>query len=565
MRSLVKVPALKIFMCVLALVWMSEAVASTEFEDAGFFRTKEQVAVSPRAQSYLENHQSRGEVLVWVFFTDKGILSSQQMADLVASKGVPFSERATARRTKHSVAEVRFSDMPVKPDYVEQITAAGARLRWTSKWLNAASFAVKLEDVKTIAKLPCVARIEPVALSDKPAEPIVGEQIKETEQQRDTKGLSYGTSAAQLNQINVPICHDSGYAGAGIIISMFDTGFRTGHNSFAQIVSQGRLLHKYDFVFNDGEVNNEANDRADAWDHGTGTWSVCGGANPGVHYGPAYSASFILCKTEDIRSEGQIEEDNWVRAMEWVDSLGTDIVSSSLGYSDWYIPSQYDGSTCVTTLAADTAAVHGILVCNSAGNSGPSTSTLGAPADAFGILTVGAVNSSGMIVNFSSRGPTADGRIKPEVCAEGSNAYQAWSLSPSHYWSQSGTSFSCPLVAGAAAIVWGAHPNWTNAQVREALMMTASQHGTPDNNYGWGIVNTWAALHYAIFIPGDADGDGTITIADAAYVVNYIFSGGAEPNPIQSGDADCSSDIDVADAVRLVNYVFGQGPAPCSP
>jgi serine protease AprX len=562
----VKVPALKIVMYVLAVMWMSgAAVAAPEFEDAGFIRAKEPVTVSPQALSYLGNHQSTGKVLLWVFFTDKGIFTKQQIANLVASKGVPFSERATARRLKHGIAEVRFSDMPVRAEYVEQVEAIGAKLRWTSKWLNAASFAVKLGELDAIAKLACVARIEPVALMDKPVEPVVGTPIEEMEQQGDARGLSYGSSAGQLTQINVPVCHDSGYAGGGVIISMFDTGFRTDHNAFTQILAQGRLLHKYDFVFNDSVVTNEPNDLYYAWEHGTATWSTCGGENSGIQYGPAYKASFILCKTEDIRSETPVEEDNWVRAMEWVDSLGTDIISSSLGYSAWYAQTQFNGSTCVTTLAADTAAVHGILVCNSAGNSGPGATSITAPADAFGILSTGAVNSSGVITSFSSRGPSADGRIKPEVCAEGSSAYAAYYYSSSMYTYWSGTSFSCPLVAGTAAIVWGAHPSWTNAKVREALMMTADRHTAPDNTYGWGIVNTWAALHYAPFITGDADGDGELTIADAAFVVSYIFSGGAAPDPIQAGDTDCSNDIDVADAVRLVNYVFGQGPAPCLP
>lgn len=540
-------------------------ITPSDFEDLAFFRPKQTAVVSAEAISYLEKHRSNGRVLVWVFLTDKGILTRRQMADRVSVEGVPFSNRAHARRAKHGVAEIRFSDMPVKSEYVEMIVDLGAKLRWTSKWLNAASFEIEPAQIDSLAKLPCVACIEPVTVCEKPKERMTPDYSGTAPQLRDGKGLSYGSSFGQLNQIAVPICHDSGYAGQGVIISMFDSGFRTGHDAFAQILAQGRLLATYDFVFNDGVVDNEVNDDMYAWDHGTATWSACSGENSGMHYGPAYQASFILCKTEDVRSETPVEEDNWVRAMEWVDSLGADIISSSLSYSAWYNQSQFNGSTCVTTLAADTAAAHGILVCNSAGNNGSAPTSISAPADAFGILAAGAVTSAGGIASFSSRGPTADGRIKPEVCAQGVFTHAARSFSNNTYSYWHGTSLSCPLIAGAAAIVWGAHPNWTNEQVREALIMTANRHATPDNDYGWGIINTWAAIHYSIFVAGDADGDGTIAISDAVYLIEYIFSGGAAPNPIQSGDADCNNDINVADAVRLVDYIFGNGSAPCHP
>ncbi|MCX6831119.1 MAG: S8 family serine peptidase, partial [candidate division Zixibacteria bacterium] len=317
----------------------------------------------------------------------------------------------------------------------------------------------------------------------------------------DSKGLSYGSSAAQLTQISVPQCHDSNYAGQGVIISMFDSGFRTSHNSFTQIRNQGRLLAKYDFVFHDTVVDNQVNDDASAWSHGTSTWSACGGENPGIHYGPAYKASFILCKTEDIRSETQVEEDNWEAAVEFADALGTDIISSSLGYSDWYDTPDYNGQTCVSTLAALQAARYGILVCNSIGNSGPGATTMGAPADADSIISVGAVTSSGTLSYFSSMGPTADGRMKPEVCARGSSAYLASASSDGAYGYGDGTSFSCPLTAGAAAVIWGAHPDWTNMQVRAAMMTTASRATNPDNSYGWGIVNTWGALQVSFAAP----------------------------------------------------------------
>lgn len=192
---------------------------------------------------------------------------------------------------------------------------------------------------------------------------------------------------------------------------------------------------------------------------------------------------------------------------------------------------------------------------------------MGAPADADSIISVGAVTSTGALSSFSSRGPTADGRMKPEVCARGSSDYLASSSSDADYSYGSGTSFSCPLTAGAAAVIWGAHPDWTNMQVREAMMSTASRASTPDNSYGWGIVNTWAALHVSFappsYVHGDADGSGDVDVSDVVYLISFIFSGGVEPAPLAAGDADCSGAIDISDVVCLINYIFSGGAAPC--
>ena len=531
-------------------------------------RPKQPIAFSSNAAHYIEKHQENGKAKVWVFFTDKGVYTKGQFESATLVARETLTPRALARRAKHGVNAIEFADLPVNQRYVDLAAKAGAKLRWASKWLNAASFEVEQAALVPIAKLPFVERIQPVAVYKRSNDsPVDGKSIIQQEKSGlESKGLSYGNSAAQLTQIAVPQCHDSNYAGQGVIISMFDSGFRTSHNSFTQIRNQGRLLAKYDFVFHDTIVDNDGNDDAGAWSHGTSTWSTCGGENPGIHYGPAYKASFILCKTEDIRSETQIEEDNWVAAVQFVDSIGTDIISSSLGYTDWYDTLDYNGRTCVSTLGALQAARYGILVCNSIGNGGPAAKTLGAPADADSIISVGAVTSSGLLSSFSSKGPTADGRMKPEVCALGSSDYLASSSGDGAYGYGSGTSFSCPLTAGAAAIIWGAHPDWTNMQVRQAMMTTASRASNPDNSYGWGIVNAWTALHVSFAAPyvhGDADHDGFVDVSDVVYLLSYIFSGGAEPSPVAAGDADCSGTIDISDVVRLISYIFSGGEAPC--
>jgi hypothetical protein len=242
------------------------------------------------------------------------------------------------------------------------------------------------------------------------------------------------------------------------------------------------------------------------------------------------------------------------------------VISSSLGYSDWYTAASYDGNTCISTIAADIAANHGILVCNAAGNAGPGASTLGAPADADSIVTVGAVTSSGTIASFSSRGPTADGRIKPEVCAMGVSCYLATSTNDASYGFGSGTSFATPLTAGVAALVIQAHPTWSNMQVREAMMMTANNHNSPNNTFGWGILDAWAAIHYQFIPPyvhGDPNSDNIVNISDVVYLIQYIFAGGPAPSPLQSGDVNCDTMVNISDAVYLIQFIFSGGPAPC--
>lgn len=531
-------------------------------------RPKQPIVFSLSAANYVEKHQENGKAKVWVFFTDKGVYTKGEFESATLAAKECVTPRASARRAKHGTDAIGFADLPVNQRYIDLVTSTGAKLRWAARWLNAASFEIDKAAIELIGKFPFVAKVQPVAICKRSNDFPVDEKSATRQEKSglDAQALSYGNSATQLTQISVPQCHDSNYGGQGMIISMFDTGFRTLHNSFMQIRNEGRLLAKYDFVFNDTVVDNQANDDASAWSHGTATWATCGGENPGIHYGPAYGASFILCKTEDVRSETVIEEDNWVAAVQFSDSIGADIISSSLSYSDWYDTLDYDGQTCISTLAALQAARYGILVCNSIGNSGPAAKTLGAPADSDSIITVGAVTSSGTLSSFSSKGPTADGRTKPEVCALGTLAYVASASSISSYSYGNGTSFSCPLTAGAAAIIWGAHPDWTNMQVRQAMMMTASRASNPDNSYGWGIVNTWAALHVSfapLYVHGDANYDGIVDISDVVHLIAYIFAGGTEPSPKAAGDADCSGAIDISDVVYLISHIFSGGSAPC--
>ncbi|MCX6835114.1 MAG: S8 family serine peptidase, partial [candidate division Zixibacteria bacterium] len=277
------------------------------------------------------------------------------------------------------------------------------------------------------------------------------------------------------------------------------------------------------------------------------------GYAPGRLIGPAFGANFILCKTEDISSETAVEEDNWVAALEFADSVGTDVISTSLSYSDWYQYADMDGQTAVISRAASTCDALGIVMVPAAGNSGPASGTVRAPADAFDILSVGAVDRSAIIATFSSRGPTFDGRIKPEVCAMGVETYGAGTLSDGSYRYASGTSLAAPLVAGAACLILEARPELTPAMVRRALQGTASRSSQLDNDYGWGVIDVGKALIWPVdfeALPAAGQMPLSVTFANSswldAFEILWDFGDGAtstETNPVHVYDTPGVFDV----------------------
>jgi subtilisin family serine protease len=305
--------------------------------------------------------------------------------------------------------------------------------------------------------------------------------------------LDYGSSLGQLDMINVITLHDVGLNGQGILIAVLDTGFNRRHESLIHL----DVVAERDFVNNDPVTENEPEDPYSQHNHGTAVLSVLAGYAPGNLIGPAWGASFALAKTEQVAVEIQQEEDDYVSALEWADSLGASIVSSSLGYYDWYTYEDMDGNTAVTTIAADIAAAHGITVITAAGNEGPLPwPGIIAPADGDSVVAVGGVESSGVIWSSSSRGPTFDGRIKPDVCAQAASVYVASAVGSTSYYSGSGTSFATPLVAGAAALCLQMNPEWTPIDLRDALRSSGDHSSNPDNEYGWGIIDAHMAALY---------------------------------------------------------------------
>lgn len=532
---------------------------------------KSNPVISTTLHNFLASQPLTREVKVWVYLTDKAVFDEESYLQAVRARIKQFPARALARKQKVKPEPVDFYDLPVSQKYLTEVQRIGARLAHPSRWLNAASFYIYPNQIGQIAALPFVKSVDVVRKYKVRPEPVEENALKHQNDlalPAETHALNYGPSFDQLNQLKVPAVHDLGYTGSGIIIGMFDTGFRKDHPAFATAYAESRVLAEYDFIWEDGNTQNETGqDPSNQHSHGTNTWSIAGGEDSGDLYGPAYKASFLLAKTEWIPAESTSEEDNWAAAAEWVDSLGGDIISSSLGYFNFdngftYTYAQMNGDVAITTRAADMAAANGILVCNSIGNSGPAAGTLSAPSDADSIVAAGAVNSTGTITSFSSRGPTSDGRIKPELVARGSATYLAVA-STLGYGSGSGTSYSCPLLAGCAALLWSARPNLTNMQVRQALIGSANRANSPDNTYGYGLPDMLKAIRYS-FVPGDENGDDRVTLADVVFLINYLFkTGSPEPVPLSRGDVDCSGVTDLADVIYLVNYFFKHGPAAC--
>lgn len=509
--------------------------------ERAFVQPKSNPVISPWSAGVIARTTHDGKAKVWVFFTDKGFSELRGFAAAVARSQSTLTTHASARRARVGRDRVEYVDVPVRQIYVNSILDLGATLRQRSRWLNAASFEIDVSRLAELGALPFVREIRPVIGFHRDPSGLETASTAQSAPASVRGGggppLNYGPSQAQLDQINVPAAHSLGYRGEGVLVCMMDTGFRKDHVAFAAAYAEARVLAEHDFIFHDGNTQDESGiDLSGQHNHGTATWSTLGGAYDGSLYGPAFKAQFILAKTEDIRSETPVEEDNWVAGMEWADSIGADVISSSLSYRRWddatgYAYSDMNGDFCVTTKAADSAAVLGIIVCNAAGNDGTNPATMGAPADADSILTVGAVDASGTITYFSQRGPTYDGRIKPEVCARGQSTVCASATTTTSFGTASGTSLSTPLVGGAAAIVLSAHPNWTPMQVREALMMTASRAGSPDNTYGWGIINVLAAINYSFCAapaaPGAPVSSATLPCPDSSYTISWSPVAGA--------------------------------------
>ncbi len=457
-----------------------------------------------RLEALLKRAGPTEKLTYWVFFADKGTTPLRKLSNPRSL----VSERSIQRRLNVLPADrlVDETDLPLEQRYVDQVASLVTHVRQRSKWLNGVSVEATAAQITRVEELSFVKEVQPVArfLNKRSVEvPSPDEPVEPAPRKGSgTDPLDYGASLTQLNSINVPAVHNTGNSAQGILIGVFDNGVRLlNHQAFDSLRS--RIIATYDFVDHKESVapNNPSSGYGS---HGVITLSALAGYRPGQLIGPAFGASFILARTENDSASDfyPSEEDNWIAAAEWAESLGVQVTSTSLGYfehvdaPDWTWQDM-NGTTTAISRAATLAARKGIVVVNSAGNDaargGPNT--LVAPGDADSILTVGAVSSNGQIASFSSYGPTSDGRIKPDVVAQGLFVRCADAIDPTTYTYANGTSLSCPLVAGAVALILQAHPTAKPMDVVNALKGTANNAAAPDNHYGWGLIDVLAAIN----------------------------------------------------------------------
>lgn len=438
----------------------------------------------------------------WIFLTDK--LDAASKHTLVESEYL--TEAAVTRRALRGEPNLTTAfarqDAPISQAYEANLATMGITVAQRSRWLNAVTAWLSAEEINQVAALPYVRDLRPVAHlrpSVVPITPVSTVIAKRTSSQ--CPSTVYGNSCGQLDIVNAIPPIERGINGRGVILGFLDTNYSPtderpfSHSSLSHIRDSGRLIEARDFSERDPtQPCNGTNT------HGMNVASVAVGFHAGELIGPGYGATIYAAKTECGPYERNIEEDNFVAAVEWMESEGVDVMTSSLGYFDFdtgqhsYTTSDLDGDTGLTTIAFDWAAQRGVITVTSAGNSGPLMSTLGTPADGDSVISVGGVHSSGDIVGFSSRGPTADGRIKPDVSAQGTNVVVGHS---GGYGYAGGTSFSAPMVAGIVTQILQVNPELGPREVWHALTSTASRSGNPNNDFGWGIVDADAAIMVA--------------------------------------------------------------------
>lgn len=400
-----------------------------------------------------------------------------------------LSAKSVSRRIQFQIP-VTEEDLPVNPAYVQQVKAAGVKTFFASRWWNGVLIEAEPAQLSSITSLSFVAKVELVA----PGKKLLSGRTRGVKQRNEFYG-SAAVNDVQNQMIGIDEMQTEGYLGDGISVAIFDSGFQGVNVSspFQHLYTDNRLKSAFNFVHNNTDVYS-------ADDHGTAVLSIMA-ALTSNYTGAAPKAEYHLFKTEDVPSEYKIEEYNWIFAAERSDSIGVDVINSSLGYNSFddssmdYTTAQLDGKTAIVTRAARKAIERGIAVVVSAGNAGNSSWRLVTPpADASEVIAVGSITASGLKSTFSSIGLTSDGRIKPDVVALGSGTSLV--LPNGSIATGSGTSFASPLVAGLAVGLRQKFPQLTVSELYQAIINSADQYYSPDNLKGYGVPDFSSASKY---------------------------------------------------------------------
>lgn len=434
-------------------------------------------------------------IVVWIQFTDK----------IAATENTTLTKRALARRRASGFVTEQSTEAPINQRYIDELIARGAVLRQTYKWENRASFALSPQRFHEIRDLPFIHEIVLVAAL---------RSSSTLKKQHTFSYTSYGALVDELLQLNVPHAHaylkmvKPGFIpGQGVCVALLDNGFNLTHRCFSHLRERKAILASFDFVDNDTVV--AANDS-----HGSSVLSVLAAYDPPHYCGTAWGADLLLAKTENDDVESHSEEDSWAAAVVWAEEHGASIISCSLGYRDFdygdtviirrpdstfdtitsYSKSDLDGKTTIISRAARGAVDRGVIVVNAVGNEQQEwgDTSLSAPADVDGVVAVGGVNERNILTSFSSLGPSADGRIKPDLVAPGHVNVPDLSIFTGTDYSSvvTGTSLATPFISGIFALVKQSHPSLTSPELRQQVYRFCRLlplQKTIDNSYGRGI------------------------------------------------------------------------------
>ena len=469
----------------------------------------------------------------WVYFKDKP--GSQAYLDNPLTM---LSQRALDRRTNQGIA-LDSKDIPMYQPYIDKVVAStGILVKAKSKWFNCVHVNGSQADITALKSLSFVSKIDFANNLIIATKRIATQKVKSTPVSKTEDNLvnyNYGNSANQIQMLNGHVLHQSNYTGTGKIIAVMDGGF-PGVNTaqpFARLRDNNKILGGYDFVKRSSNFYTGIS-------HGTSVLSLMGGYVENALVGTAPDASYYLFITEDGANEGPLELSNWVEAAEEADYLGVDIINTSLGYTTFDNPNynftynDMNGTTTFISKGLDIAFSRGMICVVSAGNDGNDAwHYISAPADAVNALTIGAVKADENYATFSSQGPTFDGRVKPDVTAQGQTPYVS-DASGNINNNGSGTSYSGPIIAGMVACLWQALPNKTNQQIKQLITQSADRYTVPTVEFGYGIpdfslalangiVETNATKNDFVVYPNPANDSISVTLSEGFKTGNIFL------------------------------------------